>query len=190
MIHNLREEIKHVATFDPDTWRARAWTRYQKLVNSKGNKMSAIKQWERDIKHISFLESLIAWCNERKIEVDFTKQMGGLYSPEEKRIKVSGRLSPEMQVFVLLHECGHHLIGDKEKHERFGMGYSRLGSDPTITRTFRHKCDIIDEEYEAWHRGLKLARRLRLNIDKDRYDNHRAKMIRTYLVWALKGDKN
>lgn len=178
-----------MAAFDPDVWRARAWARYQKLVKSGNKKLSAVRQWERDVKHISFLESLILWCNERNIEVDFAKQMGGIYFPEEKRIRLSGRLSPEKQVFVLLHECGHHLIGDKEKHERFGMGYSRVDSDPTITRTFRHKCDIIDEEYEAWHRGFKLAKRLRLKIDKDRYDKHRAEMIKTYLVWALKGDK-
>jgi len=179
-----------MATFDPEVWKSRAWTRYQKSLKTGVDRQSAVKKWERDVAHINSLALIVGWCDSRGIEVDFSKQMGGMYFPEDKRIKVSGRLDPEKQVFVLLHECGHHLIGDKEKHERFGMGYSRLSVDPTVTRTFRHKCDIIDEEYEAWHRGVKLARRLKIKIDKERYDKVRAEMIKTYLVWALSGSKD
>jgi hypothetical protein len=77
----------------------------------------------------------------------------------------------------MLHECGHYLIGEKEKHERYGMGYSQL--DPAVKATFAHKSDVVEEEYEAWWRGLKLARRLNIALDKSRFDEVRLSTLKT-----------
>jgi hypothetical protein len=173
-----------MAWFDPDLWRERAWSRYQQATGT--SRAAATERWERDVTHISALATLVDWCGQRGIEVVFCKRGGGIYYPEDKCIKISGRMLPERQVFFLLHECGHHLIGDKEKHERFGMGYPQ--DDPNVKRTFHHRCDIVDEEFEAWHRGFKLAKRLRLRINKERFDRTRAEMLKTYFKWALRTD--
>ncbi len=175
-----------MAVFDAELWRARAWSRYQNALAAGTDKSEAIACWDRDVVHINALRTLVDWCTERSIEVVFCKREGGIYYPENKRIKINGRLQPEKQVFFLLHECGHHLIGDKEKHERFGMGYSQ--DDPNVKRTFHNRCDIVDEELEAWYRGFKLARRLYLWINKERFDKTRTKMLKSYFAWALRTD--
>lgn len=178
-----------MGAFDPELWRTRAWSRYQRTLVKDPNKSTPVglrSVWERDVVAIESLTTLVSWCLDRGIDVNFCKHEGGIYYPENKRIKINGRLQPEKQVFFLLHECGHHLIGDKEKHERFGMGYSQ--DDVSVKRTFHHRCDIVDEEFEAWHRGFKLAKRLRLTIDKERFDRTRAKMLKTYFKWSLRID--
>lgn len=175
-----------MAVFDAELWRARAWSRYQNALAAGADKSWATARWDRDVVHVNALATLDGWCAERGIEVKFCKREGGIYYPEDKRIKINGRLQPEKQVFFLLHECGHHLIGDKEKHERFGMGYPQ--DDPNLKRTFHHRCDIVDEEFEAWHRGFKLARRLHLRINKERFDRTRAEMLKSYFKWALRTD--
>ncbi len=173
-----------MASFELGVWHTRAKIRFEHAVKSGVDKDKAQMKWNSDSIYICALSTLVNWCVTKKIDVVFCSQEGGIYYPQHKRIKINGRLSPEKQVFLLLHECGHHLIGDKEKHERYGMGYSTV--DPTTRRTFQHRCDIIDEEYEAWFRGFKLSQRLKLSIDKSKFDQTRSEMIKIYFRWALK----
>lgn len=167
-------------------WRERALCRYKKSLSRSLSTDKVEKKYKKELTSISHLKSLVSWCAERKIEVLFNKRSGGIYYPEVRFIHINGRMNPEKQVFLLLHECGHHLIGDKEKHERFGMGYST--NDPHVKKTFQHRCDIVDEELEAWHRGWKLSRRLKLKINKSKYDKTRSNMIKTYFRWAVRAE--
>lgn len=176
-----------MAVFDLELWRARAWSRYQNSLATGSDRQASASRFALDSVNINNLNTLVDWCRAKGVEVNFCKREGGIYYPEQKSIKISGRLAPEKQFFFLLHECGHHLIGDKEKHERFGMGYPRE-HDPNVKRTFHHRCDIVDEEFEAWHRGFKLARRLHLRIDKERFDKTRSEMLKSYFKWALRVD--
>ena len=88
----------------------------------------------------------------------------------------------------LLHECGHHLIGMKEHHERFGQGYP-LGNDPAVAKTKAHKVACLEEEFEAWHRGWKLARRLGLAITRSDFDELRIECLKSYIDWAARAYK-
>lgn len=172
-----------MAAFLSELWRSRAQSRYQKAIDTGASKVVATSKLANDIVAISSLKTLTGWCAAHGICVTFCQLEGGMYWSEDKTIKISGRLSPEKQVFFLLHECGHHLIGDKEKHERFGMGYPQ--TDAKIKRTFHHRCDIVDEELEAWHRGFKLAGRLHIPLSKERFDKTRVVMLKTYFKWAI-----
>lgn len=109
---------------------------------------------------------------------------GATYVPETGDVKMSSRFSPERQLFLLLHECGHMLIGNRRKHERYGMGYTKQ-NDPQICKTLHHRFDVLDEEMEAWFRGLKLARRLKLKIDKSTFHSFRLSRLKTYAKWAI-----
>jgi len=172
-----------MASFDVELWRQRALTRYDRALRAGCKRQAAIERLDTDYIHIAQLNTLIDWCTSKTIDVDFGNQAAGRYVTEQKKIKINGRLSPEKQVFFMLHECGHHLIGNREKHERFGMGYPQ--DDPKIRRTFHHKCDIVDEELEAWHRGWRLAKRLKLRVKKHGYDKMRATSMKSYFKWAL-----
>ena len=173
--------------FDADVWRARSWDRLSKALRAKRPESSAYKKWLNDIKHIESLRVVVEWCSARSLTVTFCKKAGGMYYTDDKEIKISGRASPQRQLHLLLHECGHCLIGDKEKDERFGMGYSR-SDDQKVNRTAHHRLDILEEEFEAWHRGWKLAVRIGAlgETDKTDYDKTRTQMIFTYVRWTAK----
>jgi len=173
--------------FEPELWHVRALTRYKRALakaKKKEKKQQLLALYTRDCAQIASLEKLINWCDSHGITVNFCKLEAGIFYPQENLVKISGRLSPESQFFCLLHECGHYLIGNREKHQRYGMGYQQ--QDPNIMRTFHHKCDIVEEEMEAWHRGAKLAARLGIEIDKARFDKDRTTCLRSYMRWALR----
>lgn len=84
-----------------------------------------------------------------------------------------------------MHECGHHLIGYASgPNERYGSGYQ--AEDSATKRSTVHRIDIVDEELEAWARGLKLAKRLGIKIDVNRFNHTKSEYIKTYLKWAAK----
>lgn len=169
--------------FDVSVWRQRAWDRFKRAARSKRRPaIGAEEQWVRDASYIEKLAVVVDWCEARLLAVVFGRRPSGVYDPNAKEIRLACRASPEKQLYYLLHECGHHLIGMKEHHERFGMGYPQ--TDPEITRTFTHKLACLEEEFEAWHRGRKLARRLGLGIDEDEFDKLRRQCLKTYLSWA------
>lgn len=153
--------------FDVSLWRKRA------RIRCNSNKKSLRSEY----KHISNIEVLVGWCELKGIKVDFRKIRGGIYFAGDNLMIISSMAHPEKQVHNILHECGHHLIGDREQHERFGMGYGIQG---TAKRSLVHKIDILDEELEAWHRGLRLTTRLGIKLDKKTYTRYRTQCIKSY----------
>ena len=178
-----------MSKFDSQLWKERAWSRFTRAVaplrsRDKEAHSAAERKWVGDIVAIGALDRVIGWCSERCIDVNFVKKPLGTYFYGTKEIYISSRLKPYNQLVILLHECGHHLIGDAEHHDRFGLGYPQ--TDPEVTKTFRHRVACLEEELEAWHRAWKLSQRLELNLDRDEFDAVRLDCIRTYVHWALK----
>lgn len=135
---------------------------------------------------VADLGTLIDWCRERGVDVRFGNMpsgTGATYFAEESYVKMSSRFSAEKQLYTLLHECGHMLIGDRRKHERYGMGHHQ--KDPNVRRTLHHRFDVLDEELEAWFRGMKLARRLKIRVNKETFHSHRLQCLKTYVKWVL-----
>lgn len=170
--------------FDFDVWKARSWARYCRAIQDGRSSQEVGLNWALDVLAIRDLETLVSWCRDKKLKVLFAKKSNGTYHSQSKEIIISNRFSPRNQLIVLLHECGHHLIGVNDDHDRFGMGYPQ--SDPEVTKTFHHRVSCLEEEMEAWHRGWKLAKRLELTIDRKVFDVMRLKCIRSYIKWTLK----
>ena len=40
--------------------------------------------------------------------------------------------------------------------------------------------EIVLEEYDAWHRGEQLAKKLNLDIDTDKYYTYASRQVKTY----------
>ena len=133
---------------------------------------------------IDRIEAVILWCESRGISVSFVREPNGEYDLNDRSISINGRLAPETQLFILLHECGHSLIGTRQRRQRYGNGHSAVDVDLRFARRLLHRIDVIDEELEAWHRGLKLAKRLGIQINVDRYNLVRARCIKAYARWA------
>lgn len=172
--------------FDRDKLRKQAWNRFQRQVKKetvRAPKRGAEAQWFRDMIYIEKVATVVDWCVTKGMTVVMAKKPNGAYEPDSKQVSLSGRASPEKMLHYILHECGHHLIGMEEHHERFGKGYPR-GGEPRITNTFEHRLACLEEEMEAWHRGWKLAKRLNLEADREEFDRTRTDCLRSYVAWA------
>lgn len=175
-------------SFDRELWRTRAWDRFQRGLRAGSAKAVLEMQWYVDSVSIRNIDKLVDWCASKGISVFFKKLIGGVYDYQNKSILICSSSRPEKQLMYLLHECGHHLINSDEHHERFGMGYP-LMSHPGVNRTFKHKVACIEEEIEAWHRGWKLAKRLKLPIRKEEFDSLKLACLKTYLEWSVSKGK-
>jgi hypothetical protein len=176
-----------MADFVPESWKERAHARHERATLwGRLQSARADDQFIQDMAAIESLRVVVEWCKARSLKVVFCRKAGGLYHPRDREIRINGRASPLHQLHLLLHEAGHFLIGSKEKTERFGMGYSN--SDKEVKRSLLHRIDCVDEEFEAWHRGKKLGRRLGVIADTDlvEFNKTRAAMLKTYLLWGAK----
>jgi hypothetical protein len=172
-----------VARFNPDVWKARASARFRRDLDV--GPTSATARFTLETACIGHLKRVIEWCEARQLEVVFAKKSGGLYDHLKKKIRINGHARPDMQLYMLLHECGHHLIDSKQTGERlFSQGYS--ADDPNVRRTATHRIDIVAEELEAWHRGSRLASRLKIKLDKVAFDKARTTCMKTYMKWCLR----
>lgn len=173
--------------FDPKVWTERAEARRQNALGAGAREKTDIEEkYADDIRMIQAIHVVVEWCAARSLSVDFVKKSGGFYHPVDKKITLSGRAAPRRQLYLLLHECGHCLIGDdKLKHERYGMGYPMI-DEPGVNRSLHHRLDILEEEFEAWHRGWRLALRLKIldESDKPGFDELRTKFLLTYVRWV------
>jgi len=171
-------------SFDRELWRTRAWDRFQRDLRSGTAKTTLEMQWCVDTVSIRNLDRLVNWCASKGISVTFKSKLAGAYDHENKNISICSSAKPENQFMYLLHECGHFLINSNENHDRFGMGYPFM-SHPGVNRTFQHKVACVEEEIEAWHRGWKLAKRLKLTVRKEAFDSLKLACLKTYLKWSV-----
>lgn len=155
----------NVASFDKSAWIDRAW-----------RKKKSVARLRSDIRGIRGLESVVRWCEERGLEVEFKRVSGGEYDPENSRILVSSAAKPETQLFILLHECGHHLFESSATARAQVAQDARKGS---IAYTVNH----LAEEFEAWARARKLADRLKVPLDES-FERYRVRCLNTYIEWA------
>ena len=52
-------------------------------------------------------------------------------------------------------------------------------------KTKKYKISVIGEEYEAWRRGRKLAKRLNIKVNKNKFDSTMARNLMTQFKWAV-----
>lgn len=175
-----------MARFDAQTWKDRAWDRFVRAARGRAagdpvlNRLE--KKWFLETLAAEDLRRIVEWCAGHKIDVVFTTECLGMYVSEDRTVYMSGRLSPQKQVAVLLHECGHHLCEVSDSHERFAAGYPE--KRPGMKKTWKHKISCLEEEMEAWHRGWKLSRKLDLSITRRVFDDVRVDCIKSYVTWS------
>ena len=134
----------------------------------------------RQARAVVDLKRVLSWCKTRGIRVVFKENVaeGGRYLYDSNVIEVTTRFRPVSMVVLLLHECGHHLVGSD--NERFAKGYPKQ-HDRRTSRTLDHRLAILEEEMEAWHRARKLRDRLRLSVSDADFDRVRRKLLSTYV---------
>jgi hypothetical protein len=137
---------------------------------------------KRELEAIAGLAKVQEWLARRHIRVYLTKESGATYYDERNKIEINSGLSRVKQLVFLLHECGHVLVGRREPGQRFGNG--RLYEGERVT--FDNIVDVVDEEFEAWARGGKLAERLGVRVDEKVWRRAKTASLVTYIRWANK----
>jgi len=106
------------------------------------------------------------------------------YMHEDKTVVYNFRLrNKENMIFSILHEIGHHLafMNRKTYENKFPVLFKhRFNNAKTNKRTNRYRMEVILEEYDAWHRGERLAKKLNIDIDADKYYTYASRQVKTY----------
>jgi hypothetical protein len=136
-----------------------------------------------------YLNSLIVWAEGRGYFIHFEKNGDNCICSTSKIIEINSSAPLRYQVYCLLHECGHVAIAengsfwDYEKRPRYL--YSKPPSeheDPKVKEIYR--VYTVIEEAEAWKRGLNLAHRLGIPIDKEEWEAEMLDALGKYIDWA------
>ena len=104
-----------------------------------------------------------------------------------RTVTLTKRQIPRHRYYSLLHECGHVqlLAGPPETRRGEPHGYLDLWYAQIDERTLRHRVAVVIDEVAAWDAGMKLAKRLGLGIDEQKYRDFRNRNLKSYFEWAL-----
>jgi len=131
------------------------------------------------------LMELTEYANSKGYEVLFKKSASNqdLVDPENKIIRISAGHTNEIAFYCFLHELGHIILMNNQKKYKHSYGIiwdSFSGNSLTLRIT------TLQEELDAWREGLKLANRLKMKVDRRKFEITKAKCIVTYLPWAAR----
>ena len=159
----------------------------QKMISK--NNFDIFGYYISEIKAINDILVVLEWTDKKQICVDFYYREGSKYFIDSQSIQVCTKPKFEIQLFSLLHECGHYLIDEsatknpKTYFEKYRNGYlSSNKNEESIER----RISVLGEEYEAWNRGYSLAQRLGIKLNNTNFEKDKNKALRTYIKWAAK----
>ena len=128
---------------------------------------------------------LIEWTHKKGYSIDFDYCVQDELRPADKMITISTRQGEEKQLYALLHECGHLILGNNESaYEKKYPSSAKMAyfnSNKRLARSPQYKVDILAEEIDAWRKGEKLAKRLDIWIDEENYYKTMSKCVYTYV---------
>jgi hypothetical protein len=105
-----------------------------------------------------------------------------------KVIKIEGKYTKEIQVYLMLHELGHYLI--RKDWEKFGkvlpISYQAentkfFENDNRLLRRTSYIVSSLEEEYLAWDEGKKLGKRMGIRINEERWNEFRSGCLMSYI---------
>ena len=131
----------------------------------------------------TYIEMITQWAATKGYKVLGKWEEDAFYE-DEKEIVYSLRTKKEKnQVYSLLHECGHALAYESKGYQnRFPtLAKHRFKTAKVNPRTNTYKVESILEEYDAWARGLALANRLGIELDKEDFGKYASRWVMSYV---------
>lgn len=132
------------------------------------------------MEHEDAISSLILWFQKRGYHIELERDGHDAIDRISKFVSINSTRSKETQIHVMLHEAGHLLVGESD---------SVVNGEEEVLKKYSekskiHKTFTVIEEVEAWKRGLGLARRLGIPINKEKWNKDVARAIYKYMIWA------
>ena len=130
------------------------------------------------------LESLQEWTHKKGIEIEFDYCVRDEFRASDKLITISTRQGAENQLYALLHECGHLMLGKNEKlyAQKYPSSMKLAYRDnKRLEKSHKYKVDVVAEEIDAWRKGRQLANRLNNYVDDEKYYAIMTKCVYSYI---------
>ena len=126
------------------------------------------------------ISQVVVWLEERGYYVEFDKSGDDSVDRIAKVVSINTTRSEETQLYIILHECGHILVAESDIIVNgIDEVLEKYSYSSKIYKTF-----TVIEEVEAWKRGLALARRLKIPINKEKWNRDVSRAIYKYMLWA------
>ncbi len=123
----------------------------------------------------NYLTTLKQHCVNNNIEVVFKRGCQDAYTVETQLIEINSNRTKQNQVYILLHEIGHHkVVNNKKLAKKFAS------LNQPYSRNLSNKILNLEEEVMAWHYGENLAAELGIELDS-KYQVLKAKCLKTYI---------
>ncbi len=123
-------------------------------------------------------ESILYFCIEKNIEVIPSNVWS--YDHSERVITEVWRgKASKSWVFTMLHELGHAINRSKKSFSYKSWRISELGESITVDKVAT--VQIMREEIEAWETGLKLAKKLGIEINRKEFDRYASNCLMKYM---------
>lgn len=110
-----------------------------------------------------------------------------------KNIKIEGKYNSEIKSYILLHELGHHqlrkdwsIFKKKLPVASHAEQLNHFTLDGRYKRRLAYTVSCMEEEFKAWEEGFKLAGRLGIKINTDRWNDLKAKCLISYMRYYSK----
>lgn len=122
------------------------------------------------------LQNLVEYSRSQGINVMFLRGCEDAYDVDNQTIEINNRRTAKNQVYILLHEIGHHkILKDNELHKKFASL-----TQPNISRTLSKRILSLEEEVIAWHIGEQFAQEHGIELDST-YQVLKSKCLQTYV---------
>lgn len=141
--------------------------------------MASFIDWDKQV------EILLAYATQLGYSVKFKnlKDKTSWIHFSTKEIVIHKSSTKELQAYDLIHELGH--IEQQKNttvyHKLFGKVFADFSKQ---SQTYKMK--ILEEELDAWNKGLKLSLKLGIQVNERCFEIRKASRVATYASWALK----
>lgn len=137
----------------------------------------------KDKEYTDIIHKLEAWAQLKRIHLCATLGPDAYYHEDRQIVFNKSLKKKKNQIYSLLHECGHAIAYDSKGYkDKFpNLAAIRFKKAKVNKRRNAVKCEVIAEEIDAWQRGLKLAGRLKININKEDYNDYASRWVMTYI---------
>jgi len=146
----------------------------------------------RDINYEEPIQILTNWLKEINWSVKWYTSGDHIdaASIPDRLVTISKRQIPRHRYYSLLHECAHVDLLGGPPDTRVGEpnGYLDLFYASVNERTLRHRVAVVIDEIMAWEHGIKLANKLSLGINYQKYRDFRNRNLKSYFAWCIERD--
>jgi len=169
------------------------------MVNSMDEKNVSLSESIKtlDKNQADPIKKLLKFC--KKLNVTVTLEIDsddpsntGIFQEDESKIKLSPTLlkSPDELLIIFLHEIGHaeQLIKFRaEMCDKFpgimSIPYSEYETKKWKTKTQKYWIDYVGLEQDAWTRGYDIAKKLKIQLDIEKWNKIRLSCLRRAGSW-------